>query len=118
MKTIALALAAVMTCALPASAQKAARAPQQIEVVLTEYEILMPDTIAAGPVVFHIVNRGTIPHSFVIAGNGIIKELTPRLYPEDRARMEMVIDPGEYEVYCPVANHKMEGMRLTLKVVK
>ncbi len=65
---------------------------------------------------FQVQNHGTTVHSLVIAGHGVLKELDQRLKPGQRATLEAELGPGEYTLYCPVDNHKMQGMKTTLRV--
>ena len=93
----------------------AAAAPR-IQVQLTEYEIQMPDAIAAGTQTFHIANAGKQNHNFAIEGNGISQKLASDLTRGDWAPMTVDLKPGTYTVYCPVDKHRARGMRRTITV--
>ena len=88
----------------------------EVEVTLTEFEIQMPAELPAGPTVFLISNTGEFPHNFEIEGNGIEMELDADLQPGEEAMLEVDLQAGTYEIYCPVGNHHEQGMELELTV--
>lgn len=88
-----------------------------VAVMLTEFEIQMPMEIPAGPTTFEVTNSGTTEHNFEIEGQGIEQEFEQNLQPGESKTMTVDLQPGTYEVYCPVGNHAEQGMRLELTVV-
>ncbi|MGH9457666.1 MAG: cupredoxin domain-containing protein [Thermoanaerobaculia bacterium] len=95
-----------------------AAAGSPVDVALTEYRIEMPATLPAGPVTFQITNSGTMPHNFEIEGQGIEEELPQDLQPGESGTLEADLQPGTYTIYCPVGNHRSEGMELQLTVTE
>jgi plastocyanin len=95
--------------ATPAAAGSAA-AGGPVEVSLREFAIDMPDSLPAGPTTFTVTNVGTIDHSFEIEGQGIEQELEHHLKPGESMTLQVDLEPGKYEVYCPVDGHKEQGM--------
>jgi uncharacterized cupredoxin-like copper-binding protein len=91
-------------------------AAPSIQVQLTEYEIQMPDTIAAGRQTLHVANAGKLNHNFAIEGNGISQKLSNDLTRGDAADMTVNLKPGSYMVYCPVDKHRGRGMQRTITV--
>lgn len=101
---------------------------QQVEVTLNEYRIDMPDTLTTGHVVFHVVNYGSIPHSFGIRsgststgygtqGQTFDKSLAANLDPGQSATLEVDLQAGSYTAYCPVSDHaSTRGMTKTITV--
>ena len=89
-----------------------------IEVEESEYQINMPSSIAAGPVIFRVTNNGEQEHNFEVEGQGIEEEFETNLLPGETRDLELNLQPGTYEVYCPVENHAEEGMRLELTVTE
>ena len=87
-----------------------------IDVTLTEYEITMPDTIPAGPVVFRITNAGQEEHSFEVEGDDFEEELEHNLAPGATDSLRVDLSPGPYTIYCPVADHVTEGMNKPITV--
>lgn len=91
---------------------------REIHVQLTEYRIEMPDSLGAGPTIFHVMNEGKEKHSFEIEGEGIERELDRELDPGATGTLQVDLRPGSYRVYCPVGNHATEhGMsrRVTVR---
>ena len=87
-----------------------------VEVRLTEYAIQMPQEIPAGTTAFVIHNQGNVEHNFEIEGQGIEEKLPVPLAPGATGSLQVTLPPGEYKVYCPVADHESEGMTATLIV--
>jgi len=101
-----------------AATPAAAGEPQLVDVSLTEFAIDMPTTLPAGKVRFNVTNNGTIPHSFVLEGEGISKRLANNVPPGGSAKLNADLKPGTYTVYCPVGDgaHRAKGMEVTLTV--
>jgi plastocyanin len=95
--------------ATPAAADSAA-AGAPVEVSLREFAIDMPNSLPAGPTTFKVTNVGTIDHSFEIEGQGIEQQLEHHLKPGETMTLQVDLEPGKYEVYCPVDGHKEQGM--------
>jgi hypothetical protein len=106
MKNFFLLTAALGMWMMPAAAQTPAKQEVRVSVVLTEWEIVTAPRISAGHVIFQISNEGTTVHSLVVAGQGVIRELSPRLRPGQRGVLEADLEPGDYRLYCPVGNHR------------
>jgi len=103
----------------PESSPTAAAQPgDQVEVSLTEYTIDMPTSLPTGTTGFMVTNNGTVAHNFVIEGQGIEEEFEQNLQPGATATMQVDLQPGSYTVYCPVANHREQGMELELTVME
>lgn len=91
-------------------------AVREVRVFLDDMKIEMPTSLPAGSVLFSLVNRGTMDHSFEIEGNGMHERLENPLKPAGTGTLGAELKPGEYQVYCPVAKHSDQGMKLTLTV--
>lgn len=87
-----------------------------VQVELTEYEIRMPNELPAGATTFEVTNVGSTEHNFEVEGQGIEREFEQNLQPGETKTLEVDLQPGTYEVYCPVGNHSEQGMRLELTV--
>lgn len=88
-----------------------------VPVSLVDYRIQMPASLPAGPTEFRITNNGEHEHDFEIEGNGIEKKLERPLKPLEVATLQVDLQPGTYQVYCPYENHDTEhGMRTQLTV--
>lgn len=97
-----------------ADATPAAGEANQVEVILTEYSIEMPDSIPAGQIAFVVTNEGAEEHNFEVEGQGIEEEFDENLQPGDTKTLNVDLQPGTYEVYCPVDDHEELGMKLEL----
>lgn len=87
-----------------------------VEVSLTNFEIGMPSELPAGPTTFQVTNNGDSVHNFEVEGQGIEAVLEQDLQPGESATLEVDLQAGTYEVYCPVGNHADRGMSLELTV--
>jgi plastocyanin len=82
----------------------------------TEFSIsLSRSSFAAGTYVFVVRNRGTTTHALGISGPGI-NTTTDDVAPGDSSSLTVTLRAGSYDVYCPVANHKMLGMDVHVTV--
>lgn len=87
-----------------------------VEIVLDDFG-LEPATLslAAGTVTLHVVNEGSSPHALEVEG-GSLEEGTDELAPGESAELVVELEEGEYELYCPVGDHRGRGMEGTLTV--
>lgn len=93
-----------------------AAASDTVAVSLSEFTIDMPTSLPAGQTVFEITNTGEFPHNFEIEGEGIEQELAENLRAGDSGVLVLDLAPGTYTIYCPVGNHREQGMELELTV--
>lgn len=89
---------------------------QKVEVVLDEYTIQMPQTLPPGPTLFLVRNEGQKSHSFKIQGPGIDAMLEAVVRPKATGTLQVTLQPGEYQVLCPIGSHAAKGMTLKLVV--
>ncbi len=99
-------------------ATPAAAAGEVVAVELDEFEVRMPSELAAGPTTFRVTNVGGAEHNFEVEGQGIEEEFKENLRPGETKEMTLDLQPGTYEVYCPVGNHEDQGMLLELTVTE
>jgi|SRR5688500_539033 len=90
---------------------------QSVELVATEFAFDPADVSVdeAGETTFTVSNDGEFPHALEIEGNGIEEE-TEELGPGESGSVTVDLEPGEYELYCPVGDHRERGMVGTLVV--
>lgn len=86
-----------------------------VAVSLTEFTIDMPSSVPAGHLVFNVANDGTVVHGFEIEGNGVEKKIS-QISPGQSDSLAVDLQPGTYDVYCPVDGHRDRGMELELEV--
>jgi plastocyanin len=95
-----------------------AGAAETITVRETEFELdpANPRIEQAGPVEFRVENDGQTVHALEIEGpDGESK--TDDIQPGGSATLTANLDkPGSYEWYCPVGNHRDQGMEGTITV--
>lgn len=87
-----------------------------VQVDLTEFTIDIPTTLPAGPTTFEIKNIGSFRHNFEIKGQSIEEVLATDLEAGQSDILELDLQPGTYEIICPVGNHAEQGMELELTV--
>jgi uncharacterized cupredoxin-like copper-binding protein len=95
-----------------------AGAGQTIEVVGTEFK-LQPATVqldGPGTYTFVFRNEGGTVHALEIEGQGVEEE-TEEIDAGETAELTVELtEAGEYEMYCPVGNHKDQGMEGTVVI--
>ena len=91
-----------------------------VEVLLDEFTIAMPDSVPAGTVSFEISNVGEMEHSFAIEGPGLEDgdEIADSLAPTETFVYTAELQPGTYTVWCPIGDHRGEGMEATIEVTE
>jgi plastocyanin len=77
---------------------------------------LSSDSVAPGTYTVSVENAGNATHSLSIKGPGGVDETSDTLQGGDSATMTVTLEAGEYEVWCPIGNHKAMGMDTTLTV--
>jgi len=69
----------------------------------------------AGTVVFHVTNEGSVEHVLEVEG-GDVEEETKHIKPGDTLDLTVDLVDGNYEIYCPLFDHKEKGMEGELVV--
>jgi len=87
-----------------------------VEVILRDYEIVMPESVPAGEVTFNITNAGSHDHNLLIDLKGTKRRLDNDLKPGETHALIVPLSPGTYDVICPVGAHSTLGMRRKLTV--
>lgn len=82
---------------------------------LDEWAIDLPmDSLPAGRYTFRAQNSGSVTHALEIEGTDV-EWKTDALTPRSATEITADLEPGVYEVYCPVVDsrgaHKDRGMR-------
>jgi plastocyanin len=71
-------------------------------------------TAKAGSVTVKFDNPASIPHGVEIEGNGV--EKSSDVVTSANTSFTVDLKPGEYTYYCPVGNHRDQGMEGKLTV--
>ncbi|MDX1545889.1 MAG: cupredoxin domain-containing protein [Rhodothermales bacterium] len=109
--------AATDTLAMDRPAQRQPDGANTVEVALTDFEIAMPSLLPPGPTVFRVTNASeNSAHNFEIENDAMEKVFEANLEPGATEVLRVDLQPGTYEVYCPVGDHEQRGMELTLTV--
>jgi uncharacterized cupredoxin-like copper-binding protein len=87
-----------------------------VEVILKDYEILMPESVPAGEVTFSVTNAGNHFHDFEVEVNGQRRHVDNGVKPGETRTLVVALTPGTYSVECPVGMHEQRGMRRKLTV--
>jgi plastocyanin len=68
----------------------------------------------AGTVMIKLVNESDTPHAVEVEGNGVEEESETITAGETELTVDL--EAGEYTFYCPVGQHRQNGMEGTLTV--
>ena len=88
-----------------------------VELTATEFAFA-PSTVRveeAGETTFTLVNDGEFPHALQIDGQGL-EQASETIDGGETTELTVDLAAGEYELYCPVGNHREQGMEGTLVV--
>ncbi len=77
---------------------------------------LSSSTLAPGTYTFTVENTGNAPHSLAIAGPGLPVTESETVRSGGTTTMTVTLQSGEYEVWCPIGNHRAMGMETTMTV--
>lgn len=90
----------------------------QVSAELTEFAITLDTTtFSAGTYTFVAKEQGQAPHALSIEGPGVDTTSTDVLNPGDAdAALTVDLSPGTYTLWCPVGDHRSQGMELTITV--
>ena len=99
------------------SAPAAAGPTKTVTANEAEFSIsLSTKTFTPGTYTFDVKNGGSATHALEIDGPGVDKKSTGNIAAGKSATLTVTLKAGTYDVNCPVANHKMLGMDLKIKV--
>jgi plastocyanin len=69
---------------------------------------------SAGSATIKLVNESDVPHAVEVEGNGVEEESETVTGGETELTVDL--EAGEYTFYCPVGDHRQNGMEGTLTV--
>jgi plastocyanin len=91
--------------------------PTTVTVSLVDFDIELSETsLTAGAYTFVVEQDGRSPHALAIEGPGVseVSSTIPAGGPSEE--LMVTLEPGTYELWCPVGNHRALGMVLTIEV--
>jgi uncharacterized cupredoxin-like copper-binding protein len=109
---------ALAGCGSDDSSSSSSDGAQTIDVHLSEFA-LDPSQVSVekpGTYTFHAINDGQFPHALEIEGQGVEEE-TEDIQPGDDADLTVELtEAGDYELYCPIDDHRGMGMDGSVQV--
>jgi uncharacterized cupredoxin-like copper-binding protein len=89
-----------------------------VTATLTEFSIeLSQQTFAPGTYEFVAEEEGQFPHALSIEGPSVDSTSTEVIQPGGESQtLTVTLEPGTYEIWCPVGNHQDQGMQTTITV--
>jgi plastocyanin len=111
--------AAATTEASETTAPKPGGKTRTISVSETDFALAPKDLkVKAGTTVtFEVLNAGATDHNLEVEGPEGEAELEQDLAPGERGTLQVSFSkPGTYEWYCPVGDHREQGMEGTITV--
>ena len=94
----------------PAEAQTVTATEGEMYIELSQEEF------TAGSTTFEVTNEGAATHDFVVERDGEDVAATDTIAPGGSTTLTVDLEPGEYVIYCSVANHRALGMEVTVTV--
>ena len=112
-----LAVLVLAGCGSEEGDDDSASAGEPVQITAKDFELDPADVRveASGETTFTLTNEGESEHALEVEGNGVEEE-TETIAPGDTASVTVDLEPGEYELYCPVDDHRSRGMEATLVV--
>ena len=89
---------------------------RRVDVTMTEYKFDMPTELKPGKTAFVVKNAGKKKHNLQIKGAGVDRKFQKNIAPGETRVLHVVLEPGTYEVTCPVDFHPQKGMKTTVTV--
>lgn len=88
-----------------------------VTVAEKEFSIQLSETsFTPGTHTFRVENQGASPHNLVIKGPGMDAVTSPTINGGQTTELTATLDPGTYQVWCSMDNHRAQGMDTTITV--
>jgi plastocyanin len=88
----------------------------QMAVSLTDFKVeLAEQTMTPGTHMLDVTNDGEAPHALTIEGQGV-NETGKTLEAGQQEMLSVDLPAGTYTFYCPVGDHRAQGMETTITV--
>jgi hypothetical protein len=118
MRRLALVALTVVALAGAAAPVLAARGPSRVQVSALEFEYRLSRlSVRQGPALIELVNFGEDEHDLMIKRVGGTRSWRlAKILPSERSTLSIRLRPGVYRLWCEVGDHRVRGMRATLRV--
>lgn len=85
---------------------------------MTDFHLALSDQpLTPGTYTFAAINAGHDEHAIEIDGPGVSDLRTPGVVqPGQSASLTVTLQPGTYDIYCPVGDHRAMGMEVHFTV--
>lgn len=88
-----------------------------VDVKATEFAFsLSKSDFSPGTYTFTMHDDGHATHAMAMEGPGLSNAKSSNAGPGETATMTVTLKAGTYTLYCPVGNHRAQGMQTTLTV--
>jgi plastocyanin len=87
-------------------------------VTMSEREFRPSEVIAAAGEPIAVHNGGSVGHDLKLRRDGEPVGGTQVVNPGETQQLQVLFDPGDYEMYCSVPGHEESGMKGTFSVVE
>ena len=101
----------------PAPSSATEQEAGSVAATLVDFAVeLDEDGLSGGPHEFTIANEGSSTHDVVVERDGETVAASDAIDPGATTTLTVDLEPGEYVVYCSIANHRAMGMETTIRV--
>lgn len=101
----------------PAPSSATEQEAEDVAATLVDFAVEVDgDGFSAGRHEFTIVNEGSSTHDFVVERDGETVAASDAVDPGRSTTLAVDLEPGEYVLYCSIANHRAMGMETTIRV--
>ena len=101
----------------PTSASPAAQPPAALTATMADFSIdLGAGSVPAGSYTVEVVNEGGSSHDLVVERDGERVAAADAVDPGRTGTLTVTLEPGEYVLYCSIADHRAMGMETTIEV--
>jgi azurin len=109
---------AVLAAAALGAVPAAAHAPARLMVQADEHSLVLSrQSIARGPALIQLLNRGEDPHDLKLRRAGGPRVVSfPELGAGELAQRKLRLRTGRYRLWCSLPGHRALGMRAQLRV--
>lgn len=92
-------------------------APMTVTAVEKDFSIELSEaSFTPGTHTFRVQNQGPSPHDLRIEGPGVASAGSPVITRGATTELTVTLEPGTYQVWCSVGNHRAQGMETTITV--